>query len=325
MKSSDRPFLADARLRTDDGLKRERRLLDEIARERAPAISEASIRLDQARLQTDVRLAGERAEMEEALLDCSKDLLAERRARATADAALADRETLLATFGHDLRNLLNVLAVNAELSLREGDRNSKSLEDLQRTVRRMDRLIANLLDLARLKAGTFHVALDWRNAAEVMREAVEIFRPLALAKSISFGAALEDEALPVRIDPDRIFQVLSNLFSNAIQVTPEGGSISVSTAKVDDTVLFAVRDSGRGIAKADLERIFQPYCKLDRAERRGLGLGLFISRSIVRAHGGRIWAESKLGRGSTFFFTVAGSPGVPSRDAPPALLNAAGF
>jgi signal transduction histidine kinase len=325
LKSSDRSFLADARLRTDDGLKRERRLLDEIARERAPAISEATIRLDQARLQTDVRLAGERAEMEETLLECSKDLLAERRARETADAALADRETLLATFGHDLRNLLNVLAVNAELSLREGDRNSRSLEDLQRTVRRMDRLIANLLDLARLKAGTFHVAFDWRNAAEVMREAVEIFRPLALAKSISFDAALEDDSIPVRIDPDRIFQVLSNLFSNAIQVTPEGGSISVSAAKVDDAVQFAVRDSGRGIAEADLERIFQPYCKLDRAERRGLGLGLFISKSIVRAHGGKIWAESKLGGGSTFFFTVPGNPGAPWGDAPPAMLNAAGF
>jgi signal transduction histidine kinase len=296
-----------------------------MAGDRRSPISEPAIRLDQARLQTELRLAGERAEMEEALFDCSKDLLEARRALASADAALADREQLLATFGHDLRNLLNVLAVNAELSLRDGDRNSRSLEDLQRTVRRMDRLITNLLDLARLRAGTFHVAFDWRNAAEVIREAVEIFRPLALAKSLSFDTTFPGDALPVRIDPDRIFQVLSNLFANAIDVTPEGGSINVSAAKVDGDVRFAVRDSGRGIAAVDLERIFQPYCKLDRVDRRGLGLGLFISRSIVEAHGGRIWAESTVGSGSTFFFTVPESPGAPARIAPTAALQAATF
>jgi signal transduction histidine kinase len=190
----------------------------------------------------------------------------------------------------------------------------------------MDRLIANLLDLARLKAGTFHVVFDWRNAAEVIREAVEIFRPLALVRSISLDAALQADTIPIRVDPDRILQVLSNLFSNAIDVTPEGGSITVSAAKVADVIQFAVRDSGRGIAPVDLERIFQPYCKIDRAERRGLLLGLFISRSIVEAHGGRIWAESTLGTGSTFFFTVPERPGAPSParsgSAPTAALEA---
>jgi len=315
----------NARLQTDDSLRQERHLLDEIFRECSPAFSEVAIRLDQARRQTDLRLASERGEMEEALFDCSKDLLEERRARGSADSALADREKLLATFGHDLRNLLNVLAVNAELSLRQGGRNSKSLEDLQLTVRRMDRLISNLLDLARLKAGTFHVAFDWRNAAEIIREAVEIFRPLALAKSVSFNATLPGVTLPVRIDPDRIFQVLSNLFSNAIKVTPEGGAICVTAAKVENVVQIAVRDSGRGIAETDLERIFKPYCQLDRAERRGLGLGLFISKSIVQAHGGQIWAESKLGAGSTFFFTVPGIHGAPRGEAPPAVLDAVRF
>lgn len=322
MKSCDRPPRANARFRTDDSLQRERRLLGEIARECFPELSELTIRLDQARRQTDLRLDSERREMEEALFDCSRDLLEERRARGSADAALADGEKLLATFGHDLRNLLNVLAVNAELSLRQGGRNSKSLEALQLTVRRMDRLISNLLDLARLKAGTFHVAFDWRNVAEVIREAVEIFRPLALAKSLSLNAMLPCTTLPVRIDPDRIFQVLSNLFSNAIKVTAQGGSICVSAAKVDDVVQISVRDSGRGIAETDLERIFNPYCQLDRAERRGLGLGLFISKSIVQAHGGQIWAESKLGGGSTFFFTVPGINGAPRGEAPPAVLDA---
>ncbi len=226
-------------------------------------------------------------------------------------------------FGHDMRNLLNILAVNTELSLRNGGRNSRSLEGLQLTVRRMDRLISNLLDLARLKAGTFHLTFDSRNAVEVIREAVELFRPLAHAKSLSLDATLPSTTLPVRIDPDRIFQVLSNLFSNAINVTPQGGSICVSAAKVDDAVQITVRDSGRGIAETDLESIFKPYCQLDHAERRGLGLGLFISRSIVQAHGGQIWAESRLGRGSSFVFTVPGIHGVPRGEAPRTSLAAA--
>jgi signal transduction histidine kinase len=322
LKSSDRPPRAETRSRTDDSLQQERRLLDELAREGATALSERTIRVDRPRRQSDSRLADERKEMEKALLDCSRELLDERRARESADAALADRERLLATFGHDMRNLLNVLALNAELSLKQAGRNAESLEALQRTVRRMDRLIANLLDLARLKAGTFHVAFDRRNAVEVILEAVEIFRPLALAKSLSLDAAFPGGDLPVSIDPDRIFQVLSNLFSNAIDVTPEGGSIRVSAAKVDHAVQVAVRDSGRGIAETDLERIFEPYSQLDPAPRRGLGLGLFISKSIVQAHGGRIWAESKLGAGSTFFFTVPGIARASRGNASPVLQQA---
>jgi signal transduction histidine kinase len=322
MKSPDTPSRASARIRTDDSLQGERQLLDELARECPPVFTELIHRLGQARRQTDLRLADERSGMDDALSDGSTDLLEEHKARESADVALADRETLLATFGHDLRNLLNVLAVNAELSLKQGAGNPKSLVDVQRTVRRMDSLISNLLDHARLKAGTFHVAFDWRNATEVIGEAVEIFRPLAVARSLSLKTTFPICDLPVRIDPDRIFQVLSNLFSNAINVTPQGGSISVSATRVADRVQITVRDSGRGIAETDLERIFHPYCQLDRAERKGLGLGLFISKSIVQAHGGQIWAESKLGAGSTFYFTIPGGVGAPQAVAPPPVFDA---
>jgi signal transduction histidine kinase len=242
--------------------------------------------------------------LDQALLDRSRELLEERTARDSAETALADRERLLATFGHDLNSFLSVLAVNAELSLSSGGKNLKSLKDLQRNVRRLQLLASNLLDSARLKAGTFHVAVDTQDASETIKEAVEIFRPLALAKSVSLAATLPGGALPVRIDADRVFQVLSNLFSNAIKVTPIRGTISVSAMRVDDAVQIAVRDSGRGIPKRDLERIFEPYCRLGLADRLGLGLGLYISKSVVQAHGGRIWAESEPGAGTTVFFTV---------------------
>jgi signal transduction histidine kinase len=186
----------------------------------------------------------------------------------------------------------------------ESPNGAEGLESFQRTVRQMDRLISNVLDLARLRAGKFHVVLDKLNASDLVGEAVGVFRPLASARSLTLESRLPESNLPVHVDPDRIFQVLSNLFSNAIKVTPRGGRISVSAARQDRQVQIAVRDTGRGIAEADLHRLFNPFCQLGRGDRQGLGLGLFISKSIVEAHGGTIWAESRVGSGSTFFFTV---------------------
>lgn len=282
-----------ARLRTDRGLRRERRLIDQVVAA-APGIA-ARLRL--ARGLSDFCLAGER---EQSLRDLSN----EQSARDAADAALTDREELLAVFGHDMRSLMSVLSVNAEVAAGESPSGAESLESFHRTVRQMDRLISNVLDLARLRAGKFNVVLDKRNATEIVGEAVGVFRPLASARSVSLETRLPEGELPVRVDPDRIFQVLSNLFSNAIKVTPRGGQISVSVAKAERQVQIAVQDTGRGIAERDLRRLFNPFCQLGRGDRQGLGLGLFISKSIVQAHGGRIWVESRLGSGSTFFFTV---------------------
>jgi signal transduction histidine kinase len=254
-------------------------------------------KIQQARHRSDSCLAGERAKG-------FRDLEMERAARDAADTALADREELLAVFGHDMRSLMSVLSMNVEMAASRSSNGPEGVESFHRTVRQMDRLISNVLDLARLRAGKFHVILGKGNASEIVEEAVDVFRPLACARSLSLEARLPSRDLPVRVDPDRIFQVLSNLFSNAIQVTPRGGQISVRAARQDRHVEIAVQDTGRGIAKSDLDRLFNPYCQLGRGDRRGLGLGLFISKSIIKAHGGEIWAESRVGSGSTFHFTV---------------------
>ena len=280
-----------ARSLTDRGIRRERRLIDQIV-EAAPGMA---VRLRRARGLSDACLRGERQQS-------LRDLVRAQIARDAADAALSDREELLAVFGHDMRSLMSVLSVNAEMAASESG--AEGLESFQRTVRQMDRLISNVVDLARLRAGKFNVVLDKRNASDLVGEAVDVFRPLASARSVSLESRLPENELPVRVDPDRIFQVFSNLFSNAIKVTPRGGQISVSAARRDHHVQIAVHDTGRGIAETDLHRIFNPFCQLGRGDRKGLGLGLFISKSIVQAHGGTIWAESRLGSGSTFFFTV---------------------
>ena len=291
-----------ARFRTDDGLRRERRLIDQISREVLAAAPAIAARLREARGRSDSRLAAEREES-------TRTLLREQSARDTADAALVDRDEVLAVFGHDLSGLLSILNLNVELSASRNQDDSQGLENAHRTIRQMERLVYNLLDLARLRAGKFHVVFDKRDAAEIVEEAVDVFRPLASSRALSLETKLPGKELPVRVDPDRIFQVLSNLFSNAIKITPRGGQISVSAGRVNRQVQIAVRDTGRGIAETDLERIFNPYCQLGPGERHGLGLGLFISKSIVQAHGGKIWAESRLGSGSTFYFTVPGVNG----------------
>jgi signal transduction histidine kinase len=257
----------------------------------------------------------------ESVLDYSALLMQERE---THSAALADRDRLLAIFSHDLKNLLNALTLNATIALRRnGEPAEKGASNVRVILGRMDRMLSNLLDLARVNAGKLRVVAQSGDAAEVVREAVDAFRPLAEEKHLTLRFSETGGPFGARVDHDRIFQVLSNLISNAIKFSFPEGKIFVSLSKIDHFVRVAVRDFGHGIEEADFERIFECYRQLDGSDGTGLGLGLFISKSIIQAHGGQIWAESKLGAGSTFFFTVPGINGAPRAEAPPALLGAA--
>jgi signal transduction histidine kinase len=253
------------------------------------------------------------------VLDYSALLMQERK---THSAALADRDRLLAIFSHDLKNLLHALTLNAAIVLRRnGDTAEKGASNVQAIIGRMDRMLSNLLDLARVNAGKLRVVARSGDAAEVVREAVDAFRPLADEKHLSLRLSETAGPFDARVDHDRIFQVLSNLLSNAIKFSSPEGKIFVSLSTIDHFVRVAVRDFGPGIAEADFERIFECYRQLDGSDATGLGLGLFISKSIVQAHGGQIWAESKLGAGSTFFFTVPGIHGALRAEAFPAVLE----
>jgi signal transduction histidine kinase len=248
--------------------------------------------------------ANQRAQTDGALSGFLNSLTQERRTHSEADAGLADRDRLLTIFAHDLRNLLSVLTVNAELFLRkEGEAAKTNGRNIRATIGRMTGLINSLADLAALNAGQLKVRPETSDMAGPLREAVEIFRPVALAKSIVLDLVDSDASLPAIIDHDRIFQVLSNLLANAVKFTEEGGKISVSATALDDEVQVTVTDTGIGIPEEDLMRIFELYRQLG-SSRDGLGLGLYISKAVVEKHGGRIWATSRVGVGSTFFFTV---------------------
>lgn len=245
-------------------------------------------------------------------------LLDNLTAHASSDTLLAQRDRMIAIFGHDLRGLLNALTVNAELFLRqEGEAVVESARNVRLAVGRMDQLITSLLDYVRLKANKLAVVPRTLDAAELLQEAVEIFRPLARAKSLSLTLDVPDAPLWARADHDRIFQVLSNLLSNAIKFSSEKGSITIQATASGHDLQVAVRDEGPGIHERDLNRVFDGFCQLQESDARGLGLGLYISRAIIEAHGGRIWVTSRPGAGSVFSFTLPSSYADPVTAWPP--------
>lgn len=257
------------------------------------------------RSRTAGRRSGDKEDKREHQVNPTALLLDELSSHAPSDTLLAQRDRMIAVFGHDLRGLLNALTVNAELFLRrEGEAAVESAKNVRLAVGRMDQLITSLLDYVRLKANKLAVVPQTLDAAELLREAVEIFRPLARVKSLSLTLAIPDSPLWARADHDRIFQVLSNLLSNAIKFSSVKGTITVQAAASGHDLQVAVRDDGPGIPERDLDRVFDGFCQLNDSDARGLGLGLYISRAIIQAHGGKIWATSRPGAGSTFLFTV---------------------
>ena len=164
----------------------------------------------------------------------------------------------------------------------------------------MRRLVGDLVDVASIEAGMLAVTRAAGDPADVVTEAVETFQAEASGSGISLTAEIAPGVPSVPFDAARILQVLCNLLSNAFKFTPAQGSIVVRLDHVEDDVVFCVSDTGEGIPDDKLETVFDRFVQLTKNDRRGVGLGLFISKSIVQGHSGRIWVESEEGLGSTF-------------------------
>lgn len=176
---------------------------------------------------------------------------------------------------------------------------------IQRNSRRLVRLLDDLLDFARMDAGSFVLKLEDSDLAATIESMVRSLRPQAEAAKLQLTASVPDTPLRVRMDPERIERVLANLLTNAIKLTPPGGSIRVRATPAGDVVRCEIIDTGIGIASADIPKLFQRFSQLSAGSKRGgTGLGLSISKALVEAHGGSIGVESELGKGSTFWFTV---------------------
>jgi signal transduction histidine kinase len=177
---------------------------------------------------------------------------------------------------------------------------------IQRSGARMTRLVGDLVDVASIDAGSLAVTPQLGDPGLVVAEAVETLQAHAAASGVSVVAEIATTSLLVRLDAARILQVLANLLGNALKFTPQGGSVVVRVERHGEDVLFSVRDTGIGIVPHHLDVVFQRFRQVAKDDRRGVGLGLYISKCIVEGHGGRIWVESRTGEGSTFSFTVPG-------------------
>jgi signal transduction histidine kinase len=285
--------IATERARDDAILRQEHARADEITTaERAERDRLVASLLDRERRDTDAGLLLERV---------------------TADEVLSQREHFLGMVSHDLRNELAGIAMSVAQIIKNashddaGGKIFRSATNVQRIALRMNRLIGDLLDVASIEAGRFMIMPEDHDVGRTVEEAVESFQSIALAKEISLIGEPTREPVQARFDHQRVLQVLGNLLTNALRFTPHGGRVSVRAERTDgknrSEIRFSVSDTGPGIAANRVEAIFERYEQGSSTDRKGLGLGLYIARRIVEAHGGRIWVESS-GSGSTFHFTL---------------------
>ena len=235
-------------------------------------------------------------------------LAAEQAARAAAEAALLARDDVLAVVSHDLRNPLAAIKMCTDTLLEQpaDPKAGRLLRIIGQSVEWGHRIIQDLLDLASIEAGALSVYPERTTVAEVLALA----RPSldALAKEHAFEITESPGLLPVIVDANRVAQVLANIVGNAAKFTPAGGTISVRAERNGaGSVRISVRDSGSGIPADDLPHIFDRFWHARAPIMRGAGLGLAIAKGIVEAHGGRLTAESRVGEGSAFAFTIPGA------------------
>lgn len=299
--------LVAARAKTDQQTGRaQARVTDKVALARSK--EDREVRDERADADDTVR--AERAEHAVLLTKerdaTDEDLIIER---VRADSALATRDAFLAIVSHDLRNMLTSVMAFADLITRDAADESRATriiphaQAIRRAGARMNRLVGDLVDVATIDSRVLSVNPDRGDPAVIAAEAVETFQAQAAAAHLTLTCEIVPPLPLVAFDSARILQVLTNLLSNAIKFTSAKGRIGVRLVQVGEEVQVAVRDTGSGIPETKLEAIFSRFVQVNTAFG-GVGLGLYISKAIVEGHGGRMWVESEVGKGSTFYFTL---------------------
>ena len=259
--------------------------------------STAERRLD----QEDLNLAEDLASRASVAIDNS-------RLYQEAVAAVRLRDDVLATVTHDLRNPLTSIALAADAILRDKESQgatvaSRNAKRIQRSVTHLKTLIAELVDLTSIQTGRVVLRRSTNDIAELVDEAFSMLEPMAKKAGLELGRTIDAHGT-FFCDKDRLIRVFGNLVANAIKFSRPGGRVMIAAEAVADEIRFSIRDAGCGIASSELPVLFEPYWKGKDAGKSGSGLGLFICKRIVEAHGGRIWVESEPDVGSVFVFTV---------------------
>jgi two-component system phosphate regulon sensor histidine kinase PhoR len=221
----------------------------------------------------------------------------------------AMRRDFISNVSHELRTPLAALKALTETlqagAMEDPPAAHHFLEQMETEVDSLSLMVNELLELSRIESGRVPLNLTPTAPLEIVNPAVERLRLQAERTGLTLSVECTDELPLVLADATRVQQVVVNLLHNAIKFTPSGGQVIVRVTQLDHEIKFAVSDTGVGIAAEDLPRIFERFYKVDRSRATsGTGLGLAIARHLVEAHAGRIWAESEVGKGSTFYFTI---------------------
>ena len=230
------------------------------------------------------------------------------RLYSSARRATKARDEVLAVVSHDLRNPISAIAMCARI-LREAPpaddaEREKMLTAITEATVWMQQLIRDLLDVSAIEAGRLSVERQPASIAAIVSTATGMVSGEVEERSIDLRVDIPDATAPVTADASRIVQVITNLLGNAVKFTEAGGIVTIRVRNEPSALIVSVSDTGSGIAPDALPHIFDRFWQARATPRAGSGLGLAIARGIIEAHGGRIWVESELGKGSTFSFSL---------------------
>jgi signal transduction histidine kinase len=347
--SEEHAPLRDARVKTDEKLAREREDADKELREKREEPHEvAREALEQTHATAQEALEAERAQAQAAAAQVAEkareaasaererveettereredvkraflDVLAEERRetdealgieRASSDVLVSNRDEILAMISHDLRNVINAIALKAgilqkSLSGKASADEKRLTESIRKSCKVLSRWAGDLVDISSLNTGALGIEREACDPADIIDESVEAFRAKATEKGLELAVDVGDRGFLMPCDRDRVVQVLANLLDNAIKFAPPSGTVTVRLERAEGQVRFSVSDTGPGIADVDRHKIFDQHWHIGRMKGGGTGLGLYICQRVIESHGGELWVESEAGRGSTFYFTLA--------------------
>ena len=238
------------------------------------------------------------------------------------ESASRHKSDFLATMSHELRTPLNAIIGFSEVLHEQmfGELNERQLADVEDVLEAGNHLLSlinDVLDLAKIEAGGMELELSEVAIPEVLRSAVSLHSERASRGGVELSLTTEPEEIAISADGRRVRQIVFNLVSNAVKFTPAEGRVDVSARLDDGQVEIAVADTGPGIAAEELETIFEEFKQATDGKRaEGTGLGLPLSQKLVELHGGRLWVESEVGRGSTFRLTLPVGPTEPASVLP---------
>ena len=299
--------------RADEALEEERKHADEILElERERLRQQYQEQLALLREVTDEVLADERSQTNQAVEEIAERLADEKDAHGMTKVALTSRDQFFAIVSHDLRNPLNAIlgasAVLSKATVAEGTDGLRRVRDsagmIQRLAGHMGRMIGDLLDVESIAAGKLQIRKEPHDLVAIAGEAIEVARAAGALRGQRFELVALAPRAPCCVDRERVLQVFGNVLGNAVKFAPSESTVTILVGLVGKDVRIAVRDRGPGVPRDQLHAIFDRFSQLGRDDRRGLGLGLFISKWIVEGHRGRIWCENAPDGGAIFVVSL---------------------